>query len=1206
MSNKWTPEQQQAIDAKNSAIIVSAAAGSGKTSVLVERLAKQISSTEEKIPADRIIVVTFTNDAAAEMKQRLTKRLTEMIEKEPENLWLSEQQILLQSAKIMTINSFCFDLIRENIHAVDVASGFRILDESEEKIILTNALDSVLNDYYCNKKDAMNTLYDFFCRKNDEPFVDVIFDLHKFAVAVPFFEDWLAAAASNFELDLDIEKNIFVKKYRHFLAQNFLKLKNDATLVKASVSAFGAPAAEALVDEEIGYFEKLSNDFSSKKIKFQQDFTPLKNAKFGRISFPKTEKNSPEEAQKETIMQARDDYKKRYKKLVENSLFSEEEMRADFQKQIEILSYLADFLTAFHTEIWRQKVEKNALGFSDGEMLAVGLLSKKNADKTIEKSQLAEEISQYNKVIMIDEFQDSNDVQALIFRLLSRNGTAEKGGENLFLVGDVKQSIYGFRLANPSIFMETLTSADLYSDDYKGKNAAILLSKNFRSSSDVVDFVNFIFENIMSKEVGDIDYTNAEKLVCGTNFSTEIDRKTEVTLIEKIEPIEGSDEETAYANIEAKCVAEKIRKMLDEGHLVTDHNCLRPCKKSDFCILMRTKTNAKIFDAALANEGIDAVVDDTEAYLKSREISILLNLLKIIDNPLLDIPMVSVLMSPMFKITTEEIAKIRLYSPENNGNKPISFYVRVCCVLGKISCGFFDFETEKESFFPKLKEFDEKLEKLRYLSSSYSLDKLIRAIYDSTDFLSVVQIYKNGEQKKANLRLLLKYAESYENAINGGLSGFNRYINSLTSQNSDLKRAGTTGSVLEKVSIKTIHKSKGLEFPFVFLCGTCGEFNKRDFSKQMLINLSNGIGFKIQEKKELKYYETASHILINERKKSEAKSEEMRLLYVALTRAKEKLFITINYEEKYISKLKKFANNIAVNGGITPILVDKADRMQDWILMCLLQNKDCGILRKDAEVDFQPTDFSTNIDLHFYENIEKIDAEIQELTSKAFPSEFYINMLKNQIDFQYDYTNSKIPAKLTVSEISKSENEITLRRPNFLNVSGELTAAEKGTATHKFMQYANYERAAKSVENEGKFLVEKGYLSDAENDAVEITKVKKFFSSKLYNRISACENVFRERKFLVKIADLGDEFDFGYDYKFTDGMLQGIADCVFEEPDGVVIVDYKTDYVRSEKELVERYSPQLLLYKKAFGLLYKKPVKQQIIYSFCLGKEIIL
>ena len=1177
----FTPEQQNAVDAHGKGIIVSAGAGSGKTSVLVERLIRILSDKENKTPAERIVVVTFTKDAAAQMRQRLSEALSKKLSEEPENIWLMTQQANLGYAKISTIHSFCFDLIRDNPELAEVNSNFRIADENEEKIIVSEAIEKCLEKLSENSPETKLLLCGFFCKRGELKLRETIEKLYKYAISIPFYEDRLNALKDGFACGVD--KNL-LKEYSFILSEEIKSLCESALYGKSLAESIGAGAVAETFESEYNSFSEIAEKLLDENIPFDDRMEILSMLSFKTMRSPKVEEGSFEYDVKEEYMKVRNDYKARYKKICTEYKFRFSDIDEDRKVHFQILSDIIPLIVDIDNEITAVKDEKNVISFSDAERLSLKLLCKKTEDGEIIKTDLARELSEYYAEIMIDEYQDSNGMQDLIFSMLSRERT------NLFVVGDIKQSIYRFRQSDPSIFSATLKGAVTYKENGE-EFSAITLNNNFRSSEDVVDFVNYVFSLLMSERVGEIDYTEEQKLKAAAQFP-ELNRATEIMIIneedeeEPAEENDGDDVDIKTVKSESATVALKIKEMISSKKAIVKEKdgTLRRCEPRDFCILVRNRKAGTLFAAELENLGIRAACDEVDGYLQSSEMAVLINILRITDNPLLDIPMASVMMSAMFMITPDEMARIRMCE------KRVPLYRAVCKAL----------DDENADYYPKLKAFKDTLDKLRFCAAGYSLEKLIRTVYDSTDYLTVMQLYGDGERKKANLRLILEYAKSYEQNQNGGLSGFIRYINSVFENGGDFKRANAASASDNVVNVKTIHKSKGLEFPFVFLCSSSTKFNRTDINNQIQTDNERGIGFKIRNRDELKYYDTLYHFVYARRNLSYLISEEMRLLYVALTRAKERLFITLKNGERLERSVKKAAMSIRANGRITPSLAAKAESMSDWIVAALLLHKESTFLKEMYPENLPVAENLPNVVFTFPE-----ESETEQISRKKFTADKEkLKELSERLAFEYDKKLSETASKLTVTEIVGEHNEITLKRPKFTTHEGKLSGAEKGTATHLFMQYCDMLSAEKNVSDERDRLYSLGLLGNKESTAIEIPLIERFFGSELFKRMKSATRLERERKFLLKISDISAPKELLDIYSGTDGMLQGVIDCLFEEDDGIVVVDYKTDSSKDENALREEYAPQLILYKAALEAIYDKKVKEAVVYSFRLGKEV--
>lgn len=1177
--NRWTDQQLNAIEAKGCSVIVSAAAGSGKTSVLVERLIRIISDNQNQVPVESMIVVTFTKDAAAEMKMRLSTALSRMIESEPENTWLTRQSSMLDCAAISTISSFCIELLRNNICQLSFSPGFMIADETEEKLLKAEAYKNTSDFFYKHRNEDMLKLRGNFCTVSDDRLETLIYELYDSVSSVPFFGLWLSEAEKKYDSD------IYEKLYHEYLKKDVKTCEAVFDRTLSAVNRLGNEKVADMFMSEKDSFDNAAEKFRANDI--QGFCQALRDIRFER--FPRIKKDDDQEL-KDTVAQYRDNYKELISKLTQKaSVYSHS--AEDMEKNREILKIISDFLRMFSEELMQLKENKNELGFDDAESLVLSLLAEVDENGKIEKTPLAEELSEYYSLIMIDEFQDSNNRQDMIFRLLSKGGSAEKYGSNLFFVGDVKQSIYRFRLANPDNFIAALENSVPYQ---KGctENSHVRLSKNFRSSQEVIDFSNYIFSRIMSRGCGDIDYTSEEYLYRGANFC-ESERKPVIMLFDR----KSEMDETA----EARYVAARIAQMLHDGTPVSINGGKdsRPCEMRDFCILTRGNKKISIYANELEKLGISAESGTQSGYLKAREVTILINLLRVTDNPLLDTPLVSVMMSPMFMFTPDETAEIRLI------DKKAHIYTNICKGLGiDASEPLF-----KDELLAKAQNLHSIITELRLYSGACTLQELIRKIYDRTDFMSVMQLYGGAEKKKANLRMMLEYAGNYEKNSDSGLSGFVRYIDRILESGGDLNNAPEPLSSDNIVSIKTMHRSKGLEFPFVFIVGTWSRFNQSDSAKPFQFSYDLGLGFRLQDPEKFERYPTISSEVIGVSNRLAFIGEEMRLLYVAMTRAKERLFITLDCGESAAKKARSFAGTISAQDGITPELAASASSMSDWLLMCLVSHEKSGRLRELFSI-YECFTYSGVPDLEYCEcsATEAPADEIKVSDSKRKESDpEMIRELEKMFAFSYDLSLSALTANLSVSDISKgSDINMPLKRPDFAKAEKGLTPSEKGTAMHTFLQFANFSALEKDVNPELQRLYEKGFLTKKEADSIDPENVRKFLDSELYSRIKKCDNVRRERKFRIAIAELDPGGALGEEYKNTSGLLSGIIDIVLDYGNHLVIADYKTDRVSDINELAERYHTQLTLYKKALEKIEARPVTETIIYSFHKKSEICL
>lgn len=1209
----WTKQQESAINARNTSIIVSAAAGSGKTSVLTERLVKLIADPASGVRADRMIVVTFTNDAAAEMKKRLDKRLRELINQNPGSSHLLKQQTLLQSAKISTINSFCFELIRDNITDQGITSGFGILDEAENKALKAQAMDDLINWYSENEYDKISFLYDRFCIRNDRVLLEVISLADEFLASVALRDKWLETAENEYRKDFC--SSVYYSALMRNLeekAEKALELADDCLGMIAQIfpDIQNYPQAKGSfqqAEEEYDRVSELAGIIRSGRFPDEGEAGRLCTFEKLVTVTAKTPHNK----------ELREVYKKKrelMKNLVSGIVSGTSTAESDFAESAEVTFVLAEMLRKYQEIIWEKKCAKNAVSFDDGERLALEILADTDEQGRIIPSETARRTAEFYDIIMIDEYQDSNNKQDLIFKLISKNYRHTPDGEpmygnNVFLVGDVKQSIYGFRLANPKNFINTLSNSVTYEPESGSPNQSIILNKNFRSSQGVIDFVNFVFGQIMSDKCGGIKYNEDEMLYFGAQDYAGAGESclTEIALINDDPPEENDDakQEINDVNYEAEYTADRIAAMINGKYPVITGEGTRPCRPSDFSILVRGNKFISVYSKALNDRGIPAKAGEEAGYLRSREIAVLIDLLRIIDNPLSDVPAAAVMTSPMFMFTIQELAYIKSLDRD----KP------VYSVLLGLADGLYSGCTDG-ALIGKCRDFLNFVDSFRLSAVTMTIGELIGLIYDTTDFISVMQMSRDGEKKRANLRLLIQYAQNYEGSSayegTGGLGGFLRHIDRVL-ETGDYPQGKVAAASGDYVAIQTLHGSKGLEYPFVFIAETFRKF--RCDSLNVMFSDDGRIGYNLYDPGLIRRYKTFQQIMLYEEEKAKVRSEEMRLLYVGMTRAKQKLFINLKAGEKSLKRAEACIDRIRLGSGDISETVCSADMFSDWLWASLIRHEGFRDILKKLGLDIPESCIC------FHDKLfEIVTAEPGELPVRsqqtdavcepASPDPEICREILQMIGTKYDRSLSDMPAKLSVTQITRKfkkedeEFDFRLKRPRFISEGSRLSGAERGTAIHTFFQYCDFESARNDFRTELERMIGMGYLSRTQSEAVEAEKVSAFFESGLYRRMTAAKNIWREKKFMVAVAHLNIENSLMEMLKRSDGMIKGIVDMMFEEDDGTVIVDYKSDRGVTAGELAERYRTQLQLYRSAVELTMNKRVKETYLYSIELKREI--
>lgn len=1230
---KWTEEQSQAINEKGSNILVAAAAGSGKTAVLVERIINKIIN--ENIDIDKLLVVTFTNAAASEMRERILDAIYKKLEEYPENQNLQRQITLINKASICTIDSFCLEVVRNNFFELDnISPNFRIADTTEIELLKQEVIEDIFEEKYENQDENFSKLINTYTSyRDDTPLKELVLKIYSYIQSSPFPEEWLNEKIEMFNLKDKLNEDFSKTPWGNIL------LKEIEEEIIDDIKTLEDIKKELDLDSELESFSQVvRSDVDFLKI-LQENINNWDKLYeiYNKMSFVSWPRKKIESDLKEYAKNVRDDVKKKFSsKLSKILICNSEEANQDIFDMYEILLKLKNLILEFGKEFSKRKRLKNMVDFNDIEHLALDILIKKQEDK-IEITDVAKRYQKKFIEIAIDEYQDSNLVQEYILTSISNNN-------NIFMVGDVKQSIYKFRQAMPELFISKYKTYKNKENKSENDNLKIQLFKNFRSRKNVLDFTNLIFENIMSGSLGDIEYNKEEYLNLGADYKEiEQNLKAEIDII-NLKDQENEEENTSEIleeeenterleniQLEARFVASKIKELIENKFQVFDRkkNCFRDIKYKDIVVLLRsTKTSAPIFEEEIINLDMPVFSDSSQEYLDSIEIENIMSLLRIIDNPIQDIPLVTVLRSNIGKFTDDELVEIRLSDKYDN------FYNAM--QKAKINVG--------KNLQEKIEKFLTNLEKWRKEQEYLALDEFIWKLYSDTGYYNYVGLMPNGELRQANLKMLFERAKQFETASFKGLYNFINFIEKLKLSSGDLGSAKLIGENDDVIRIMSIHKSKGLEFPVVFLANTGKQFNLMDLNKNILLHQELGIGVKYINYDKQVQYDTLSKSAIRSKVFTETLSEEMRILYVALTRAKEKLYITgtMNDYEKEIEKMKIQVERYSKNGNkINQILIKKYKKYLDWINLVYLYEKGNTkdlieynvlekeeIIKKCKRIEQEEIDVVKILDEHKKdkEEIKKIEKilnfEYKHKLAITIPTMSSVTQIKQMQDNIKGSKVGKEDKEKAVQKLDKSEflkeNKvgkeykkeemiITFDKPKFLKEDKEdkLTNAEKGTLVHLCMQHLN-EKVEYNLEKIKELVEElerKEIITSKEKENINLYKILEFTKSNIWKEMKKAKKVYKERPFFINI--LAKEI---YKEEIEEKILiQGIIDLYYiNENDEIILVDYKTDYVErgKEQELIEKYKKQLELYCKAIEEANKKQVSRIYIYSVYLGREI--
>ncbi len=1153
---KWTPEQSAAIHDRDGTLLVSAAAGSGKTAVLVERAVQYITDLAHPVAADRLLIVTFTRAAAEELRARIAVRLEQESALHPESVFLRRQRMLLGRASICTIDAFCMQLIKRHFAQLGLPPDFALADEAQLYTMRQNALAAVMEEQYQDEDfRAFASLYGR--ARSDADAVSAVLGLYDFSRTLPHPEAELRRICEAYESPAPLGKTVWGKKMLESAAeavhsaQHMLTSAQQITASEPELEPYSAALAA-----DADFFEQLSE-----KIKQGEwDAAALCAQEYAPPAFKAIRKYKS--AGMETVKALRSAVKDTIEQIrTDIFLCTEQEFAQDCVRIAPLVRALSRAALAFGKRLYEDKLEQKLLDYSDLEHLALKLL----CDENDEKTKTARAVSREFDAVLVDEYQDTNALQALLYRCLGNDDES-----NLFFVGDVKQSIYRFRLASPEIFIGKRASYTPYTPG-GAHPAAITLGHNFRSADNIIRQVNDVFRCVMNKTVGGVDYDRNEMLVKGTQ-DTYDGGPMELLLVDT------SAQDTAG---DAAVVAEKIEQLVQSGFAVRNKDgTTRPCGYGDICVLLRSRTPFELYAAEFESRGIPSFADTGESPLTSTEVSPLLSFLRVIDNPAQDVSLAAVLVSVMFSFTPDDLTRLRAASPAG------SLYAALL-----------------KSGDAKVKAFLETLRALRRLAATASIEELCTEIFARTHYFAAVGAMENGPARRETLRSFTAWAAAADRGGTGGLSAFLRLVDSAL-ESGAVQSAGAPALPQGAVSVMTIHRSKGLEFPIVILADTSRRFNLRDTSDAVLFHPQLGLGMTLREGAG-GLYPTVPHRAVRMAQREESVSEEMRILYVALTRARDKLIVTAPMRDP-VRTLSKIAMSLAGAGGADAYGLSQATCLADWLCTAALLHPDCGELRKTADAALLPLYHAQG---HMTAEIVQAPAgqaqhEQEGFARAAQPDEALQSALQKNFAKRYEQAPlCTLPAKMSVSSLVHGDSDPILARPSFLYKEG-MTAAERGTAMHAVLQFADLQAAAVDLAAELERLEQGGWIETELVQQLDRQCMQTFLQSGLAERMRAAQTLLREYDFITSVPAKYVDETLPEPFWYQPVLVQGIADAVIVNGDRAEIIDYKTDRAKTPAQFLKAYAKQLLLYRAAIEKRLGVKVERCTIYSFSLGQEI--
>ncbi|OPX85651.1 MULTISPECIES: helicase-exonuclease AddAB subunit AddA [Pelotomaculum] len=1248
---EWTAEQLEAMNSRNGNLLVAAAAGAGKTAVLVERIIRRITDLTAQTDVDRLLVLTFTNAAAAEMRERVGRALAAHIDEHPGSKHLSRQMSLLNHASIGTIHSFCLDVIRQHFYRIDLDPSFRVADETEAALIQAEVLEELFERRY-NAGDNLpfNTLVDCYGGKRDDTDLQaLVLELHRFARSMPQPAKWLEKLAAGFDMPEDIlfDRLPWSASLKKAIALEAAGIVATLEMAIRLAGRAGGPRAyidtlEADRDAALSLDRACAADMSWASL-----YSIINTISFGKL---KAVRDAGVEQSLKKQVTALRDYAKKQIKTLKDDYFSRlpEDYCADLRAVAPLVKELTELVRDFDKAYQEAKTAKGLVDFNDLEHYCLRILSTAGPDG-LAPSELALELRQRFVEVLVDEYQDTNAVQEAILRLVSRQGEAHP---NLFMVGDVKQSIYRFRLADPGLFLDKYSK---YPSQPGGPERRIDLARNFRSRRGVVDAVNFIFRQLMSPAVGELTYNQRAELIYGADYPavdgrvTAEDGTVEVYLIERGKQAENPAEDVIATDgsgddksddsgepeadldavqMEACLVASRIEEIVGNdpaggaGTLIYDNDQkkYRPAVYRDIVVLLRATTGyANSFLEEFRRMGVPAYAELATGYFEATEVETILALLKVIDNPRQDVPLAGVLRSPVVGLNAGELAQIRLCRRQGD------FFEAVVSAAALM----------KGAISDRLTCFLEKLDGWRTTARRGTLAGLIWTLYRETGYYDFVGGLPGGGQRQANLRALHQRAQQYETTGFRGLFLFLRFIERIQDGGRDLGAARALHEKENVVRLMSIHKSKGLEFPVVFVAGLGKKFNMKDLNKTMLLHKDLGLGPQLIDAERRITYPTIAKLAIKHKLKMEALAEELRILYVAMTRAREKL-ILVGSVRNLPAHARRWCGPVAAAGWALPDgELAGASSCLDWLVPALARHQDGAGIRKLALCDDQPpaavAGDSSRWAVFFKgggaasEQEKPSERELLSQVRRMEPVDTdsrFAGIVKSRLEWKYpDLGLTGCAAKSSVTDLKRRFDRQIVedegasldyrppigRRPVFMQEEHGLTAAEAGSALHLVMQNLDLTHVADAAAIKKQVAVMTGMeiLTLEQADSVPVEKIMFFFKSPLGRRVLSGKKVFRELPFTLSLPA-------GEIYSGLAGdsgevvLVQGIIDCLVDEGDGLLLLDYKTDRIGKDQleQVMARYRGQLNIYARAVENIYGSKVKETYLYLFNLDLEI--